>query len=89
MRKIDLNFPILDLEGKEVEKSNAGKIIANVLVNQSQGDALKFWGWALELNKKEPIELDESDFSTLKDFIKNSEALPIITKAQVLRVFND
>jgi hypothetical protein len=89
MKKIDLNFPILDLDGIELEGSNAGKIVANVLVNQTQGDAVKFWGWALELNKRMPIELDESDFSTLKTFVKNSEALPIITKAQILRVFND
>jgi len=49
--KIDLNFNLLDLDGNIIENANAGKVIANSLVQQSKGDALKFWEWALALNK--------------------------------------
>jgi len=87
MKKVNLNFSLTDLDGIEIPNSNAGKIIANTLIQQSKGDALKFWGWALKLNQKEELELDDSDYSTLKDFVKSHEGLPILTKAQCLKSF--
>lgn len=82
--KIDLNKSILDLDGKEIENANMGKIVANFLVNESKGDPLKFWEWALKLNKGEVLDLDKSDQDTFKTLIKETEKLPIITKAQIL-----
>ncbi len=87
MKKINLNFPIKDLDGEELPNSHAGKILANGLIGQSKGDAVKYWGWALKLNNKEEFEIDESDYSTLKEFVKNHETLPVITKAQILKAF--
>lgn len=81
---IDLNKSILDLDGKEIENANMGKIVAQFLVNESKGDALKFWDWALKLNKGEVLDLDKSDQETFKTLIKETEKLPIITKAQIL-----
>ena len=86
-KTIDLNFQIKDLDGIEIPNAHAGKIVASSLVNQSKGDAVKYWGWALKLNNKEALCLDDSDYSTLKEFIKNNENLPIITKAQILKSF--
>jgi hypothetical protein len=88
--KIDLNFELLGLDGVAVldhqtgKTINAGKIIANSLVQQSKGDALKFWDWAVALNKGEVLDLDTSDQETFKNFVKDNEGLPIITKAQIL-----
>lgn len=82
--KIDLNKNVTDLEGKEIENANMGKIVAQFLVNESKGDALKFWDWALKLNKGEMLDLDKSDQETFKTLIKETEKLPIITKAQIL-----
>jgi hypothetical protein len=87
--KIDLNFDLLGLDGLAVidqtgKTINAGKLIANSLVQQSKGDALKFWDWAVALNKGEVLDLDSSDQETLKNFVKDNEGLPIITKAQIL-----
>lgn len=82
--KIDLNKSVLDLDGKEIENANMGKIVAQFLVNESKGDALKFWDWALKLNKGEVLDLDKSDQDTFKTLIKETEKLPIITKAQIL-----
>lgn len=87
--KIDLNFDLLGLDGVAIldEKKqtvNAGKAIANHLVQQSKGDALKFWDWAVALNKGEVLDLDTSDQGTFKSFIKDHEYLPILTKAQIL-----
>jgi type IV secretory pathway protease TraF len=87
--KIDLNFDLLGLDGVAVldlsgKTINAGKVIANSLVQQSKGDALKFWDWAVALNKGEVLDLDSSDQETFKNFVKDNEGLPIITKAQIL-----
>lgn len=85
--KLDFNFSLVDLDNKPIDNANAGKLVANALVQQSKGDALKFWEWALALNKGEMLDLDSSDQETLKNFIKDSENFAIIAKAQLLKVF--
>lgn len=82
--KIDLNAPIIDLDGSEIKDSNMGKIVAQMLITETKGDALKFWDWAQKLYKGEVLDLDKSDQEVFKNFIKDSEKIPIITKAQIL-----
>ena len=84
--KIDLNKSLLDLDGKEIADLNMGKIVAQMIVQATKGDALKFWDWALKLNKGEVIDLDKSDQEVFKNLVKEHEQLPIITKAQILEV---
>ena len=83
--KIDLNCNLLDLEGQEVENTNAGKLVAQTLVQGTKGDALKFWDWAVALNKGEVLDLDSSDQETFKNFVKDSEVITIFAKAQILQ----
>ena len=87
--KLDFNFNLTDLDGQPIENANAGKLLANTLVQQAKGDALKFWEWALALNKGEIINLDTSDQIVLKNFIKESDALAILAKGQLLQVFKE
>lgn len=84
--KLDFNFNLIDLDGNQIENANAGKLLANTLVQQAKGDAVKYWEWALSLNKGEIIDLDSSDQETLKSFIKDSEALAVLAKGQLLQV---
>lgn len=86
--KLNLNFDLLDLTEKPIVGENAGRIVASVLASETKGDALKLWEWALKLHKGEELELDSSDSETLKNFIKNTDSLTIILKAQVLKKFN-
>lgn len=85
--KLNFNFNLTDLDGQPIENANAGKLLANTLAQQAKGDALKFWEWALALNKGEVIDLDTSDQATLKSFIKDNESLAILAKGQLLLVF--
>ena len=85
--KLDFNFSLLDLDGKEIENANAGKLLASTFVQQTKGDAVKLWELALTLNKNEPIDLDSSDQEMVKNFIKDSESLAVIAKGQLLQVF--
>jgi hypothetical protein len=85
--KLNFNFNLLDLDSKEIEGANAGKILAGALVSQSKGDAIKFWELSLKLNNGEVVDLDTSDQNLLKTFIKDSESITILGKGQLLQVF--
>lgn len=82
-----MNVSILGLDGVELPDANMGKLVAQMLVNGSKGDALKYFHWAQKLHKGEPLELDPSDSETLKNFIKDNDQLTILVKAQALACF--
>jgi hypothetical protein len=86
IKKIDLNKCLTDLDGNEIKESNMGKIVAQMLVSSSKGDALKYMAWALKMHAGESLELDPSDVETLKNFIKDHDQLTILSKAQMLEV---
>lgn len=75
-----------DFDGKDII---LGKLLAQQLANSNKGDALKFFTWAQKCFKGEALDLDKSDESTLKEFIKSNEQLTNMAKAQLLEVFND
>jgi hypothetical protein len=85
--KLDLNFDLKNLEGNAIPNSNCGKIVANALSQEAKGDALKYWDWATKLYNGKVIELDNSDQGTFKEYIKSSQSLSILLKAQVLLLF--
>lgn len=90
--KLNFNFNLTDLEGKDLierdgSKVNAGKLLANSLVQQTKGDAIKYFEWALALNKGDILDLDTSDQEVLKNFIKDSETIIILAKGPLLQVF--
>jgi len=87
MKKINLNKAITDLDGNAIEGSNLGKLVAQMLVTSSKGDALKYMAWALKLHAGEELELDPSDKETLKNFIKDHDQLTVLSKAQMLQCF--
>jgi hypothetical protein len=82
--KIDFNTNLLGLDGAQIEGAHMGKLVANTLATSNKGDALKFWSWATKLHAGEELDLDPSDAETLKNFIKDSENLTILSKAQIL-----
>lgn len=86
--KLDFNFNLLDLDGKELKDANAGKILANALIQQTKGDSVKIWELALSLNKGEIVDLDSSDQELVKTFIRDTETLNVIAKGQLLPLFN-
>ena len=84
--KVDFNFDLLGLDEQPIEGANAGKLLANALAQGSKGDALKFWDWAVKLNKGEILDLDSSDQETMKNFVKDSEGFTVLAKAQLLQI---
>lgn len=90
---LDFNVTLKALDGEELKDQNGpittGKLLANQLAMATRGDALKFFHWAQKIYNGETLDLDKSDESTLKDFIKNNEQLTNLAKAQMLSVFKD
>ncbi len=82
-----MNMPILGLDGVELSDSNIGKLVAQMLVSTSKGDALKYFHWAQKLYAGETLDLDPSDSELLKNFIKDNDQLTILVKAQALACF--
>jgi hypothetical protein len=81
--KVDFNVPLLDLDGNTINDNGtillASKIMANHLMGQKSGDALKLFSWAQKIYKNEVLELDPSDFKTLKKIVDDSD-FAVITK---------
>jgi len=96
-RILDLNFPCLNLDGEPYtmkskeskEPETVGRFIANFLVQSPKGDVLKHYDWALALNKGKPIELDESDWNTFKEWLKTHETMIPLFKAPAYRAMLD
>ena len=84
MIKIDLNVKLKGLDGNDIPGEIIGKNIANVLVSENKGDALKYYDWAVKLYKGEPINVDRADFDKIKAFINDSDRIAILLKAQAL-----
>ena len=87
MKTIELNWSIKDLTETEIPNAEANKLLANTLISEKKGDAVKLFDWALTLTKEGVITVDESDFNKIKDIIENSDTLAILSKAQFLKYF--
>lgn len=91
---INFNKAALDLEGKEQKDSAGsvvmlGRILAQAMVNQSRGDALKYYDWGKKLYAGDPLNLDRSDIKTIKEFLEPNEQLTVLAKAQILEILTE
>ncbi len=83
MRTLNLDFPIMDLDEKEFNR--AGKVLGQILCAETGGDALKYYDWAREIYKGQPIKVDDSDFRTIKAFVENNTKMMNIVKGQIIK----
>ena len=89
---LDFNQALKGLDGTEVKDMDGtsitlGKLLSSQLASANKGDALKMFTWAQKIYNGETLDLDPSDETTLKDFIKSNEQLTVLAKAQLLSVF--
>ncbi len=87
-KKLNFDFNIKGLDDKDLSpENNASKLLANVLAAETKGDPLKMFSWAMDLYNRKPLEIDLSDLDFLKSFIKSTDTLTILAKAQLLLIF--
>lgn len=86
MITIDLNFQLKDISGEIIQEkeANAGRILGNKLAGSSNVDYLKYYDWGRKLHKGDPIQVDQSDFEAIKDFVKAHRELTALGKAQIM-----
>jgi hypothetical protein len=87
----NFNVAIFDLNKQPLKDDQQNdvtinKIIAGLLVNQSKGNALKFYDWAQKLHNGQNLDIDKSDNKILSEFIETNEQLTILAKAQILDI---
>ena len=94
MIKLDLKFPLLNLDGEELKDERnqsvlASKVFASLLMAQKSGDAVKYFDWATTLHKTGVVEVDAADFTAIKTLVKdNTDHLMMISKAQLIKYFD-
>lgn len=83
MKQVDLNFEIENLDGAPI--GNAGQLVANLLMSETKGEAVKFFDWAMTFNKKTSVQMDDADLSKLKSILVDTEKVTLLAKAQLLK----
>lgn len=102
MFKVDLNFQLKSLSGKEIDGENghAGKLLAQAMYHSNTGKSLKFSLWAEKFYQSEKVEMDDSDITVLSEWVEaygtnpqqQGLILPHFTdglKAQIIRKLKD
>ncbi|MBT6045792.1 MAG: hypothetical protein HOG49_03120 [Candidatus Scalindua sp.] len=89
MKKLNFDKVLVDLEGKAIleagKEINLKQLVSNLLLQAREGDAIKLYDWAGKIYKDGLIEIDDSDIKKLTEIL-NKAQLPVITKAQILKV---
>lgn len=83
MRTIDLNKPLIDLDGNDSALTQ-GKLAAQAIAASQSGDALKLWGWAKLLHAGKPLELELPEIELLVKTVNESPLLTVISRAQII-----
>lgn len=83
---IDFSGKFKMLDGKE--QGSIAEQVSNLLLMQSEGNAIKLYDIALTIYRDKKIKLDDSDKKMLKETIENSKGLTVLAKAQILKCFN-
>lgn len=82
--KLNLNWNLKGLDGKELVGNNAGKILANALAGHNKGNSIKLHDWALKLYNGTALEIDDTDSDVLIALIESSEFLTVLSKAPMI-----
>jgi hypothetical protein len=83
--KLNFNFKIKDLSGKEIDNAYANKLLADMLSGLNSGNSAKLYDWALRAYRGEALEIDDTDGMVLKELVEKS-ALVVLVKKPLLDV---
>lgn len=81
--KINLSKPIKNLDGKEMYKESAGKVLAQYLMDISTNNPEKLFLISMELLDDKDMEIPEEDYLMLVQVVEESN-MPNIMKAKIL-----
>lgn len=85
MMTLELNQPVVDLDGLPVQENmTLGKALAAQMAYSSKGNSVKLLDWALNLHRGTPIQLDDADHTMLVKFVEDSD-LRAFVKAPIIK----
>jgi hypothetical protein len=88
-KDFDFSPQLLGLDGKQLTPPmRIADALAPALAGNNQGDALKFYMWAVAMYQNGVISIDLSDSQTLRTFVANTLSLNNLVKAQALAVID-
>lgn len=87
--KLELEAPLLNIEGKPFEDTSIAKYVANRLYTAENGDPLKFLDWSTELFQTGTVEVDESDFNLIMETVKSTPKISRGVLGQIIRKLNE
>lgn len=86
--KVDLNKNMIGIDGVEIQNSNIGIMVANLLANANLGDTQKTISWAMDLHKGKVLYFDERDYNLFMNFIVNNSNIADLLEYRVLECLN-
>ena len=82
--KLNLKGKLLkDLDGNALDGSDMSMLVGQALVGGTEGDAVKQYELALKIRAGE-ADLDTSDAELVEKAVKESKALTVLAKGQIL-----
>lgn len=84
MKTLDLSKNLIGLDWNDL-KEPMSKFVANVLVAETQWDAIKLYDLSMRIYKDWKIEIDDSDLKLIEDKLNESKGLTILAKWQILK----
>jgi hypothetical protein len=95
MIKIDLNKPVLGLDGQAIVMSPTdlsiamqGKLIAEALARGNSEFPVKVFNWSVQLFSGKPLELDSNEVTILLHLVEKLQIQDLL-KAQVINNINN
>lgn len=89
--QINLNSPFLNSDGTENDsKQTLARVLSGFL--DTEGDntnPVKLYGWSKKLNKDSILELDDADYSMLKQMLETTKRQIVLARAQILLAMID
>lgn len=83
--KLDLDFYIKNLNGTEAKEALANEMVANIIAQKTTHLSFaKGYRIAVDLTKDKYVEIDMPDLDLLIKEISDCQALPNLTKAQIV-----
>ena len=78
---------LTDLSGKEMKEHKKNEVLSTMLAGLPKGNAVKLYGWAMDIYRTGSVTVDKADMILLKELIENCETFTVLTKAQLLECF--
>lgn len=86
MNTINLNVPLVTMEGTTSPDTTLCKILADTIATETEGKTLKLFGWYKTLQAGEPLQLDDADLQDLRTLVDTNKRLYLYVKGQILDV---